>query len=325
MPPPRQTQSYLRGLFAQRGISPQRRLGQNFLIDLNIHTLIVTAAQPATSDVILEVGSGTGALTSLLAAQAAAVVAVDIDPAMVALTAEAVAGLPNVQVLKRDVLKTKNALDPELLAAVREMLANPGGKRFKLVANLPYQVATPVITNLLVHPDLCPVLMVVTIQRELAQRLCAEPATSSYGAVSVVVQALADVSILRSLPPAAFWPRPKVDSALVLIRPSPARRSSVGDVGWFHQLVRRVFLHRRKFLRHQLTEFWRGRWTAAEVEPWLESRGLRGQLRAEALTAEEFVSLAHALRERFRELPEPSAATTSRHRRAHDAPTDCEP
>ncbi len=100
MPPIRQTQSYLRSLFAQRGIAPQRRLGQNFLIDLNIHDVIVKAAEVGPGDVILEVGPGTGALTSLMAAQGATVVAVDVDPAMAELTAEAVAGLPDVRVLQ---------------------------------------------------------------------------------------------------------------------------------------------------------------------------------------------------------------------------------
>ena len=173
MPPIRQTQSYLRNLFTERGITPQRRLGQNFLIDLNIHELIVKASEAGSSDVILEVGSGTGALTSLLAGLAAAVVAVDVDPAMAKLTVEAVAGLPNVRVLTLDALQNKNTMNPELLDNVRAGLAGGIGKRFKVVANLPYQVATPVITNLLVHPELCPILMVVTIQREVAERLCA--------------------------------------------------------------------------------------------------------------------------------------------------------
>ena len=173
MTPIRQTQSYLRNLFAKHGISPQRRLGQNFLIDLNIHDLIVDAAEVGSNDVILEVGSGTGALTSLMAARGAAVVAVDVDPAMAKLTAEAVAGLPNVRVLHRDALANKNRLDPEVLDNVRAALAAGSGKQLKLVANLPYHVATPLIVNLLVHPELCPALMVVTIQKELAERICA--------------------------------------------------------------------------------------------------------------------------------------------------------
>ena len=137
MTPIRQTQSYLRNLFAKHGFSPQRRLGQNFLIDLNIHDLIVDAAEVSSNDVILEVGSGTGALTSLMAARGAAVVAVDVDPAMAKLTAQAVAGLPNVRVLNRDALANKNRLDPELLDNVRAaLLAVGSGKQFKLVANL---------------------------------------------------------------------------------------------------------------------------------------------------------------------------------------------
>src|SRR5947208_13513388 len=149
----RQTQSYLRSLFAERGISPRCELGQNFLIDLNIHDLIVKAAEVGPGDVILEIGSGTGTLTSLMAGRGAAVVAVDVDPAMAKLTAEAVAGLPNVRVLHRDVLEGKNVLSPAVLDAVRSGLAAGTGQRFKVVANLPYNVATPVIANLLVHPE----------------------------------------------------------------------------------------------------------------------------------------------------------------------------
>jgi 16S rRNA (adenine1518-N6/adenine1519-N6)-dimethyltransferase len=299
MPPIRQTQSYLRSLFAERGIAPQRRLGQNFLIDLNIHEVIVKAAEVGPGDVILEVGSGTGALTSLMAARGATVVAVDVDPAMARLTAEAVAGLPNVRVLQRDALAGKHVLDSQVLDAVRSGLAAGPDRRFKLVANLPYNVATPLITNLLVHDELCPALLVVTIQRELADRLVARPASGAYGAVSVLVQALAEVSIVRGLPPSVFWPRPKVDSAVVAIRPDANRRAQVGDVAWFHQLVRQIFLHRRKYIRHVLAGLWREEWTKPEVDAWLEAQGLSGQLRAEALDVEEFIGLAHALRGRF--------------------------
>jgi 16S rRNA (adenine1518-N6/adenine1519-N6)-dimethyltransferase len=299
MPPIRQTQSYLRSLFAERGIAPQRRLGQNFLIDLNIHEVIVKAAEVGPGDVVLEVGSGTGALTSLMAARGATVVAVDVDPAMARLTAEAVAGLPNVRVLQRDALAGKHVLDSQVLDAVRSGLAAGPDRRFKLVANLPYNVATPLIANLLVHDELCPALLVVTIQRELADRLVARPASGAYGAVSVLVQALAEVSIVRGLPPSVFWPRPKVDSAVVAIRPDANRRAQVGDVAWFHQLVRQIFLHRRKYIRHVLAGLWREEWTKPEVDAWLEAQGLSGQLRAEALDVEEFIGLAHALRGRF--------------------------
>ncbi len=298
-PPIRQTQSYLRSLFARRGIVPRRRLGQNFLVDLNLHEVIVKAAEVGPGDVILEVGPGTGALTSLMAARGASVVAVDVDPAMAELTSEAVAGRPDVRVLQRDALAGKHVLDPEVLGAVRSGLSAGPDRRLKLVANLPYNIATPLITNLLVHPEVCPALMVVTIQRELADRLVARPASAAYGAVSVLIQALAEVSIVRVLPPSVFWPRPKVDSAIVAIRPDAARRARVGDIAWFHRVVRQAFLHRRKFLRHVLAGLWRDEWTKAEVDAWLESQGLSGRLRAEALDVEEFIALAQALRQRF--------------------------
>ena len=171
MPPSRQTQSYLRGLFQRRGIAPRHRYGQNFLVDLNIHELIVKTAEVGPGDVVLEVGPGAGAMTSLMAARGAAVVAVEIDPAMAALTSEAVAGLPNIRVLNVDALAGKHTISPEVLDTVRSGLAAAPGRRFKLVANLPYNVATPILSNLLVHPELCPSLMVVTIQLELAERM----------------------------------------------------------------------------------------------------------------------------------------------------------
>ena len=233
MMPIRQTQSYLRNLFDQHGISPQRRLGQNFLIDLNIHDLIVEAAEvgPERRDSGGRVGHGRLDLAhgrprrgrGGRRRRSGDGEAHGRGGRRAAQCAGAQSRCPRQQEHAR----------PEVLDNVRAGLAAGSGKQLKLVANLPYHVATPVIVNLLVHPELCPALMVVTIQRELAERMCAPAATSAYGAVSVVVQALADVSIVRSLPPTVFWPRPKVDSAVVAIRPDPAKRAAVGDVPGF--------------------------------------------------------------------------------------------
>jgi 16S rRNA (adenine1518-N6/adenine1519-N6)-dimethyltransferase len=145
--------------------------------------------------------------------------------------------------------------------------------------------------------------MVVTIQLELAQRICAGPGSPDYGALSVLVQALADASIVRTLPPSVFWPRPKVDSAVISIRPDAAKRAAVGDVAWFHQVTRQLFLHRRKNLRRVLYSLWRGRWTKPEVDAMLETLGLTGLVRAEAMNVEEILSLTDALGERFRNAP----------------------
>jgi 16S rRNA (adenine1518-N6/adenine1519-N6)-dimethyltransferase len=299
MPPKRQTQSYLRDLFARQGISPRHRYGQNFLVDLNIHELIAGAAEVGPGDVVLEVGPGAGALTSLMAMRGAAVVAVDIDPAMAALAAEATAGLPNVRVLNADALAGKNRLNPDVLDNVRAGLAVAADRRFKLVANLPYNIATPIVVNLLVHDELRPERMVVTIQKELADRMLAPPANEAYGALSVLCQALAEVTLVRTLPPSVFWPRPKVDSAVVKLVPDPALRAAVGDVPWFHATVRRVFLHRRKNLRGVLYSLHRDRWTKPEVDAFLQSLGLEGGVRAEAMDVEEFLALTRSLAERF--------------------------
>ena len=297
---PRQTQSYLRMLFAQRGIAPQHRFGQNFLVDLNIHDLIVKTAELGPEDVVLEIGPGAGAMTALMAEQSAAVVAVDIDPGMAALATEATREYPNVRVIQADALARKNRLNPVVLDNVAAGIAvDPEHRKFKLVANLPYNVATPIIGNLLVLPEGCPAKMVVTIQLELAERMVAAPATNAYSALSVLVQALADAEIVRVLPPTVFWPRPKVESAVIAITPNAEKRAAIDDVAWFHAVVRQVFLHRRKNLRRVLHSFHREKLERAEVDEMLESIGLTGLIRAEAMNVEEFIALAKALKERL--------------------------
>jgi 16S rRNA (adenine1518-N6/adenine1519-N6)-dimethyltransferase len=202
-------------------------------------------------------------------------------------------------VLNADALATKSKLNPDVLDNIRAGLAVAPGRRLKLVANLPYHIATPIVTNLLVHPELCPSRLVITIQLELAERMRAEPEQEAYGALSILVQALADCEIVRTLPPTVFWPRPKVDSAVVLIVPQPEKRAAIADIPWFHQVVRQVFLHRRKNLRRVLYSLWRDRTTKPEIDALLESLGLTGLIRAEAMNVEEFLALAAKLGEQL--------------------------
>ena len=200
--------------------------------------------------------------------------------------------------LRQDALRNKNNIANEVLDALRSSLKVRPGRRIKLVANLPYSIATPLVSNLLLDDELRPALMVIMIQWEMAERLIAEPTGSAYGSISVLVNALADVEILRRLPPTVFWPRPKVDSAIVRIMPSVEKRRKIDDLPWFAHVVRQVFLHRRKNLRVVLHAMYHhaDAWTKPVVDEILEQLDLPFDIRAEALNVEELDELSKALR-----------------------------
>ncbi len=252
-----QTRSYLMRRFETLGIHPRGKLGQNFLIDLNLLRLLYESAQIDQNDVVLEVGTGTGSLTSAMADRAAAVITVEVDPIMHEMARQELFGKKNIRFFLTDILENKNRLSQEVLEAIRQEVAAGPGRRFKLCANLPYAAATPLISNLLLS-DVPPCSMTVTIQKELADRIAARPKTSHYGALGVWIQALCDTRIVRVMPPSVFWPRPKVDSAIVQITANPKKRARIADLRFFHQFVRAIFFHRRKFLRSVLFSAFKG-------------------------------------------------------------------
>jgi 16S rRNA (adenine1518-N6/adenine1519-N6)-dimethyltransferase len=194
--------------------------------------------------------------------------------------------------MHEDILRNKNELNPDVLAALDGLLHRTGAKRIKLVANLPYVVATPVIANFLLS-DVSVERMVVTVQWEIAERLTATPGHKEYAALAVLVQSLADVEILRKLPPKVFWPRPQVESAIVLIRPNAQKRAHVGDVHKFRNFLRDLYVHRRKNLRGALAGSPAGRRDKAEVDRQLAELGLDGTVRAEALDIEQHLRLCN--------------------------------
>jgi 16S rRNA (adenine1518-N6/adenine1519-N6)-dimethyltransferase len=192
----RQTRSHLLELFRQHGLNPRGDLGQNFLIDVNLIEFVVRHGDPGPQDVVLEVGTGTGGMTAFLARGAGHVVSVDIDRNMSALAAEAVQGCRNVTLVNEDILKNKNTLAPAVTTLLCQLLATIPGSRLKLIANLPYSVGTPVISNLMAS-DLPWERMVCTIQWELAEKMSAEAGRAGYGALSVWIQSQATVRVLR--------------------------------------------------------------------------------------------------------------------------------
>lgn len=216
--PPRQTLSYLTGLLASRRIRPNSKLGQNLLIDLNLMDLVVSSAQLNSDDMVLEVGCGTGSLTSRLVGQAGFVLGVEIDFSMADLAQEVVGSRENFSLIQCDVLAGKNKIRDEVLVQLEQQKTKHQLKQIKLVANLPFAVATPVIANLLINS--LPIhLMVVMVQWEIGQKMASLPGGPDFGALSILVQSLAQVEILRKIPATAFWPKPKVDSAIVRITP----------------------------------------------------------------------------------------------------------
>ncbi|MDP7009515.1 MAG: 16S rRNA (adenine(1518)-N(6)/adenine(1519)-N(6))-dimethyltransferase RsmA [Phycisphaerales bacterium] len=218
-----------------RGLSPRHRFGQNFLHDHNVLTKLVDAANIQKGDLVLEVGPGTGTLTETLLDRGCTVVACELDRGLAELLEERLGD--SIKLIRGDCL-VKRRLNQEVVEAL-------GDRPWKLVANLPYQIASPLIVDLLVHHPNC-MGEFVTIQLEVAQRLMAKVDSESWGVLSILTQRLADVSLIAKAPPTCFWPAPKVTSACVSVvrRECKAPKESES----FARFVTKLFSKRRKQL-----------------------------------------------------------------------------
>jgi 16S rRNA (adenine1518-N6/adenine1519-N6)-dimethyltransferase len=254
---------------------------------------VVRTANLSKTDLAFEVGSGTGTLTGRLAEAAGAVVSVEIDPQFFELASELLAARANVRLVKADVLKRKNELNPIVLNALDETQAKFGCATRKLIANLPYVVATPVICNMLIA-GLGVSEMVVMVQWEIAERLTAQVGASMYSSLAILVQSIADVEIVRRLAPSVFFPRPTVESAIVRIVPNSEKRAKVGDVAAFRVFLRDLYTQRRKNLRGALSGWPSGKREKAEVDRILGELGFDGKGRAEELDIEQHLRLCAA-------------------------------
>lgn len=256
-----QTRREIEQTLASVGSSPRHRFGQNFMIDANLVRLIAESGEIKPGDTVVEVGPGTGTLTEELTTRASRVVAVEIDRDLASALRARFASNPRFELIEGDALEGKHALHP-LLA---ERLRSAGGP-VKLVANLPYNIASPLIVELLIEGV---ELLAFTVQKEVADRIRAAAGSDDYGGLSVVCQTLAEVEVLRTIPPEVFWPRPRIDSALVRLR----RRSSIDvDARAFGLFVQKLFSFRRKTLRRGLIE---SGFTPAAVEAITVDHGAR--------------------------------------------------
>ncbi len=290
----RQTRTRLMDLFEEHGFHPNTRLGQNFLIDLNIIDYIVDQAKLEPHDLVLEIGAGTGGMTAFLAQAAGQVIAVEVDAHMHQLAAKVTESYDNVTVLNCDALKNKNHFAPEVLNLIEQKLAREEIRGLKLISNLPYSIATPVVSNL-VATDLPWERMVVTIQLELGQRMVAKPSRNHYGSLSVWLQSQCRVKLLKRLPPTVFWPRPKVNSAVVQLMPDTYGRAAIADRPFFQDFLRRLFHLRRKFLSSVLVGMYRKQLEKVEVDRILAEMNFSETARAEEEPPARLVELANRL------------------------------
>jgi len=284
-----QNKSQIQSILAAVGMTPRHRFGQNFMIDQNLVRVIADAGNIAPGDCVIEVGPGTGTLTEEILSRGANVVAVEIDRDLAKSLRERYASEPRFSLIEGDALSSKHALNDELslkLTSVRSTEGSTGktvstentdstGKTppsIKLIANLPYNIASPlVIECLIAGVD----LLVFTVQKEVADRLRAVAGADAYGPLSAIAQMLGDVEVLRTLSPQAFWPAPKIESALVRV----TRNDRIGaDAAEFSRFVHKVFSFRRKTLRRALIE------AELDADALLTQTKLNPQDRPEVLT-----------------------------------------
>ena len=295
-----QTKRHIERLLASAGVKPNKRLGQNFLIDLNLMRLLIGAAHIGPDDIVLEVGCGTGSFTEGLAKAAGLVIAVECDKKLVEIAARKLDTQRNVEIINADILENKNTICHEAVTAVQKARAGFNG-RCMLVANLPYNVAAAVMMNRIVGPPGSLVVdsMCVTVQKEVGERMIAVPGSGNYGVLSIFMAATGRAQVMRKLKPSVFWPRPEVESVMVRFRRQQQNVERIHNIALFKEVVNLFMGHRRKmlqacvkFARGELGKVydWHDVFARAFVEP---------HRRPEQLGADEYISIANICNEQL--------------------------
>lgn len=262
----------------------KKSLGQNFLVDLNTLQNIIEKAGINESVGVIEVGPGIGALTEQLAIHSDKVVAFEIDQRLLPILDETLADYSNVEVIHQDILE----------ADVAEVIQGrfDEGQEVHIVANLPYYITTPILMKLL--EEKLPISsLTIMIQKEVADRMAAEPNNKSYGSLTVAVQYYTNAEIVLDVPRSVFMPQPNVDSSVLRLEMRDTPPVDVHDENLFFEIVRASFVHRRKTLRNNLVSHYKKKYTKEEINSILEKTEVDGARRGESLTMEEFASLAN--------------------------------
>lgn len=260
-------------LLKSHGIQPDKRLGQNFLIDSTYLRRVADAGNITKDDTVLEVGAGLGSLTRLLGMQAKEVIAVELDAYLIPILTQVTNPFPNIHIIQSDILE----IDPG------ELTTSTG---YLVVANIPYYITSNLIRHLLTG-NIRPRRVVLTIQREVAERICAQPDKLSLLGLSV--QVFGHPMILSRVPAGAFYPVPKVDSAIIRIEMYPAPIIPADQLDIFFQLAKAGFSQKRKMLRNSLSAGLRI--DRSTIENLLLEAGIEPHRRAETLTLDEWKSL----------------------------------
>lgn len=281
--------SVTRAVLERHGFTFKKSFGQNFLTDTNILQKIVDTAEIDKNVNVIEIGPGIGALTEFLAENAAEVMAFEIDDRLIPILADTLRDFDNVKVINEDILKS------DLQSRIKEF-ANPD-LPIKVVANLPYYITTPILMHL-IESKIPFAEFVVMMQKEVADRISAEPNTKAYGSLSIAVQYYMTAKVAFIVPRTVFVPAPNVDSAILKMTRREQPLVQVKDEDFFFRVSKIGFVHRRKTLWNNLTShFGKADETKAKLEQALEIAEIKPSIRGEALSIAEFAKLADALKE----------------------------
>lgn len=281
--------SVTRAVLERHGFMFKKSFGQNFLTDTNILQKIVDTAEIDKNVNVIEIGPGIGALTEFLAENAAEVMAFEIDDRLIPILADTLRDFDNVKVINEDILKS------DLQSRIKEF-ANPD-LPIKVVANLPYYITTPILMHL-IESKIPFTEFVVMMQKEVADRISAEPNTKAYGSLSIAVQYYMTAKVAFVVPRTVFVPAPNVDSAILKMTRREQPLVQVKDEDFFFCVSKISFVHRRKTLWNNLTShFGKADETKAKLEQALEIAEIKPSIRGEALSIAEFAKLADALKE----------------------------
>lgn len=260
-----------------------KSLGQNFLIDTNVIDRILEGARVQEGDYVIEVGPGIGTLTKEMGRTAEKVVAIEIDKTLIPILEETLADFPNIEVINQDILKVD----------VQELVkAKLNGGPVKLIANLPYYITTPIVMKFL-EEDIPVTDIVVMVQKEVADRMNAQPNSKDYGALSVAVQYYCDTEIVAKAPRHMFMPQPNVDSTVIGLHVREERKYNVDNEDIFFKTVKASFGQRRKTLLNSLGGL--GFLSKDQIKIALQEANIDEKRRGETLSIEEFASLSNAV------------------------------